>query len=239
MGAWGIRERQSDYGLDLLGTIVGTQLKAVDFAIFNTAEAIELLRQDIMEDIKRTNRGCPPEGLDCYINANFPRDFTHAALLIAECLADYYRTEELTVTEYLGKNYDPVDYHKRIVKRLGHDLLNIFSLLIQKVEYDAYDHDNKFNHRLRRDHARQAPQCIHQHNARNEQDHISEHGDDHGVDRLAQGLKIGSNDVDHADQRRGQTDYSQEGRRLCNQRPNSAKAAAKKTPSRISKEAPI
>ena len=75
MGAWGIRERQSDYGLDLLGTIVGTQLKAVDFAIFNTAEAIELLRQDIMEDIKRTNRGCPPERLDCYINANFPPRF--------------------------------------------------------------------------------------------------------------------------------------------------------------------
>ena len=111
MGAWGIRERQSDYGLDLLGTIVGTQLKAVDFAIFNTAEAIELLRQDIMEDIKRTNRGCPPEGLDCYINANFPRDFTHAALLIAECLADYYRTGELIVTEYVGENYDPVDHH--------------------------------------------------------------------------------------------------------------------------------
>ena len=104
MGAWGIRERQSDYGLDLLGTIVGTQLKAVDFAIFNTSEAIELLRQDIMEDIKRTNRGCPPEGLDCYINANFPRDFTHAALLIAECLADYYRTGELIVTEYVGKS---------------------------------------------------------------------------------------------------------------------------------------
>ena len=111
MGAWGIRERQSDYGLDLLGTIVGTQLKAVDFAIFNTAEAIELLRQDIMEDIKRTNRGCPPERLDCYINANFPRDFTHAALLIAECLADYYRTGELIITEYVGENYDPVDHH--------------------------------------------------------------------------------------------------------------------------------
>lgn len=62
MGAWGIRERQSDYGLDLLGTIVGTQLKAVDFAIFNTAEAIELLRQDIMEDIKRTNRAVPRRG---------------------------------------------------------------------------------------------------------------------------------------------------------------------------------
>ena len=79
MGAWGIRERQSDYGLDLLGTIVGTQLKAVDFAIFNTAEAIELLRQDIMEDIKRTNRGCPPEGLDCYIKESLRAEMVGGA----------------------------------------------------------------------------------------------------------------------------------------------------------------
>ncbi len=32
MGAWGITMRQSDYGLDLLGTIVDTQLKQVNFA---------------------------------------------------------------------------------------------------------------------------------------------------------------------------------------------------------------
>ncbi len=43
MGAWGILERQSDYGLDLLDTITATQLKAADFAIFHVAEAIELL----------------------------------------------------------------------------------------------------------------------------------------------------------------------------------------------------
>ena len=31
MGTWDITMRQSDYGLDLLGTIVGTELKVADF----------------------------------------------------------------------------------------------------------------------------------------------------------------------------------------------------------------
>ena len=59
MGSWGITMRQSDYGLDLLGTIVDTQLKAANFATFNVAEAIDVLRQDILEEIKRANRDCP------------------------------------------------------------------------------------------------------------------------------------------------------------------------------------
>ena len=33
MGSWGITMRQSDYGLDLLGTIVNTRLKTVDFQL--------------------------------------------------------------------------------------------------------------------------------------------------------------------------------------------------------------
>lgn len=37
-GPWGITERQNDYGLDLLGTIVDTQLKQAAFAAFNMAE---------------------------------------------------------------------------------------------------------------------------------------------------------------------------------------------------------
>ena len=32
-------------------------------------------------------------------------------MLIAECLADYYRTGELVVYEYVGKTYDPVEHH--------------------------------------------------------------------------------------------------------------------------------
>lgn len=108
MGAWGITMRQSDYGLDLLGIVVETQLKKENFSTFTVAEAMDVLRQDILKDIKRANRGCPPEELDYYINANFPQGFTQAALLIAECLADYYRTGELIVTEYVGEKYDPV-----------------------------------------------------------------------------------------------------------------------------------
>ena len=34
MGSWGVNMRQSDYGLDLLGTIVDTQLKTVNFLTF-------------------------------------------------------------------------------------------------------------------------------------------------------------------------------------------------------------
>ena len=57
MGSWGITMRQSDYGLDLLGTIVNTQLKAADFNIFNVTDALETIKADIMEEIRRTNRG--------------------------------------------------------------------------------------------------------------------------------------------------------------------------------------
>ena len=53
MGSLGITERESDYGLDLLGTIVATQLKAVDFATFNVADALEVIKADIMEEIRK------------------------------------------------------------------------------------------------------------------------------------------------------------------------------------------
>lgn len=39
------------------------------------------------------------------------RNFTHAAVLIAECLAAYYRTGELVVFDYGGENYNPVEHH--------------------------------------------------------------------------------------------------------------------------------
>ena len=111
MGSWGITMRESDYGLDLLGVIVGTQLKAAGFSSFSVAEALEVIKADIMEEIRRANRGCSAEDLVFYFSENFPRNFTQGALLIAECLADYYRTGDLVVYEYVGKNYDPVEHH--------------------------------------------------------------------------------------------------------------------------------
>ena len=98
MGSWGITMRQSDYGLDLLGTIIDTQLKEADFAAFDVADALEVIKTDIMEEIRRANRGCSAADLVFYFGENFPQSFTQGALLIAECLSDYYHTGKLKVS---------------------------------------------------------------------------------------------------------------------------------------------
>lgn len=140
MGSWGITERQSDYGLDLLGTIVDTQLKQADFAIFNAAEALEVIKADILNEIRQGNRGCSAEDLIFYIGANFRQYFTHGAILVAECLADYYRTGELTVTEYVGETYDPVDHHIKEVVVTPADLNILLDELqsVQNPEHGIY-----------------------------------------------------------------------------------------------------
>ena len=140
MGSWGIPERESDYGLDLLGTIVAMQLKAVDFATVNVADALEIIKTDIMEEIRQANRGCSAEDLVFYFSENFPKNFTHGALLIAECLADYYRTGELIVTEYVGENYDPVDHHIKEITVTDAELKILLDELrkVQDPEHEVY-----------------------------------------------------------------------------------------------------
>ena len=68
--------RESDYSLDLLSILVEEQLNPVRFAYFGTAKAIELLRQNNLEELKHCNRKCPQKKLDFYIEINFPQDFT-------------------------------------------------------------------------------------------------------------------------------------------------------------------
>ena len=140
MGAWGITERESDYGLDLLGTIVAKQLKAVDFATFNVMDALEIIKADIMEEIRKANRGYSAEDLVFYFGISFPQNFTHGALLIAECLADYYRTGELIVTEYVGENYDPVDHHIKEITVTNAELKILLDELrkVQDPEHEVY-----------------------------------------------------------------------------------------------------
>ena len=140
MGAWGVTERESDYGLDLLGTIIATRLKAVDFATFNVADAIDAITANIMEEIRKAHQGASSETLVYYFGISFPQNFTHGALLVAECLYDYYRTGELIVTEYVGKNCDPVDHHiKDFVVTLG-DLKILLDELqsVQNPEHELY-----------------------------------------------------------------------------------------------------
>ena len=140
MGSWGITMRESDYGLDLLGTIVNTQLKAVDFSTFTVADALEVIKADIMEEIRLANRGCSAADLVFYFSENFPHNFTQGALLIAECLADYYRTGELVVYDYVGENYDPVEHRIRefVVTKADLQLLLEELQSIQNSEHWLY-----------------------------------------------------------------------------------------------------
>lgn len=60
--------------------------------------------------------------------------------MVAECLADYYRTGKLIVTEYVGKTCDPVDHHiKEVVVTLD-DLKILLDELksVQNPEYWKY-----------------------------------------------------------------------------------------------------
>ena len=140
MGSWGITERQSDYGLDLLRSISKTKLKQTGFATFNVADALDVVTADIMEEIRRANRGCSAENLVFYFGISFPQNFTHGALLIAECLADYYRTGELIVTEYVGENCDPVNHHIKKFVVTSDDLKILLDELqsVQNPKHELY-----------------------------------------------------------------------------------------------------
>ena len=83
MGSWGITMRQSDYGLDLLGTIVDTRLKTADFLSFHVADALELIKTVIIEEIRHSTRGYSSANLVSFFSKNFPRSFTQGGA--ADC----------------------------------------------------------------------------------------------------------------------------------------------------------
>ena len=61
MGSWGITMRQSDYGLELLGTIVDAQLKAVNFLTF--MESFKVMVNDTPADFYLDNDATTANGL--------------------------------------------------------------------------------------------------------------------------------------------------------------------------------
>ncbi len=140
MGAWGITVRQSDDGLDLLDTIVMEQLRKVNFAVFNVSEAITLLNQTIQEEIEQYKQKPPSKTTDFYISNSLMHNFTNAAILVAECLYDYYQTGELVVYDYVGELYDPIEYHIKNLVVTGNDLLPLLAELesVQSPEHWKY-----------------------------------------------------------------------------------------------------
>ena len=140
MGAWGILERQSDNGLDLLGIIVAEQLRKVDFATFNVAEAVKLLNEDTQNEIEQYRQKPPSEITEFYINESLMHNFTHAAVLVAECLAEYYQTGELVIYDYVGENYDPVEHRVKDFIVTSADLQSLLEVLqsVQNPEHWRY-----------------------------------------------------------------------------------------------------
>ena len=140
MGAWGITVRQSDDGLDLLDTIVAGQLRKVDFSAFNVSEAIVLLNQTIQEEIEQYRQKPPSKITDSYISETLMHNFTNAAILVAECLYDYYQTGELVVYDYVGENYDSIEHHIKNFIVTGNDLPPLLAELesVQSPEHWKY-----------------------------------------------------------------------------------------------------
>ncbi len=133
MGAWGILERQSDDGLDLLSIIVEEHLRKVDFAAFNVSEAVRLVNQDTQNEIEQCQQKPPSRTTERYINETLMHYFTHAAVLIAECLADYYRSGELIIYDYVGESYTPVEHRVKDFIVTTTDLQSLLDEL-QKVQ---------------------------------------------------------------------------------------------------------
>ncbi len=140
MGAWGITERESDEGLDNLDLITVEQLQENGFAFFDVEKALALLRHQILGQIELANRGCPPEKLGFYVSQSYPRAFTHAALLLAECVGDYYRSGELIVDEYIRESdqYKPRAIKKFIIKNAELQVLLQELQRVQNPRHEIY-----------------------------------------------------------------------------------------------------
>ena len=100
MGSWGIEIKQSDYGLDLLMELVREQLAPDGFQIFNVPLALKTLRAFCKEALATTY--APGNRLNHlselrYMWMSF---YDPAYLLIADCVAEFYRTGVLAVDDH-------------------------------------------------------------------------------------------------------------------------------------------
>ena len=140
MGAWGIWERQSDNGLDLLGIIIAEHLRKVNFAAFNVSEAVRVVNQYTSNEIEKYRQRPPSERTEWYINEVLMHDFTHVAVLVAECLAEYYQTGELVIYDYVGENCDPVQHCIKNFIVTSADLQSLLEVLqsVQNPEHWRY-----------------------------------------------------------------------------------------------------
>ena len=100
MGSWGLRVHKSDRGLDYLGLVKITILKQHGCRFFDVPVIMEHLKNHIIDEIKYANRGCSEEDMEECIGSNFPIDYSYAVLLVAECLAEYFKKGKYFIHDY-------------------------------------------------------------------------------------------------------------------------------------------
>ena len=110
MGAWGIKAHECDSCLDMLTVVKRNILTPIDFMHFDVAVILDYLKDHIIEQIKKTSKGCSKEMMEFYIEVIFPQEYNDAVFLVAECLTDYIQNGE-----YLIYDYD-VNIERKITK---------------------------------------------------------------------------------------------------------------------------
>ena len=102
MGSWGVRARESDYGLDLLARIETEHLKPIEFKHFDVKGIMEFCKNHIIDGIRRENEPYLKEGEDVqyYIDANLPDRYDTVVQLVAECLAEYAQNGVFIIWDY-------------------------------------------------------------------------------------------------------------------------------------------
>jgi len=133
MGAWGIKSRESDCGLDFLALIADRNFKKIDFREFDINNAMELLKKDITDEINYTNRGCSEEKMKFYFDEMFPERYAEAVLLVTECLAEFLKNGEF-VFDYYEQKKAAVEKRIATFVYTSDDLKNLLSDLRTAIE---------------------------------------------------------------------------------------------------------
>lgn len=114
MGAWGVTATEDDDCLDLLDIVKRNYLIPKNFQYFNVKEIIELLKQSIIDEIIKTNKGCSKEEINFYIKANFQNNYNYVILLVSDCLMNYFLDHKLIIDIFDG-NY--INCHEKEITK--------------------------------------------------------------------------------------------------------------------------
>lgn len=130
MGSWGIKIRESDYGLDLLAVLVRERFAPNEFTAFDVSQALKSLRAFCKESLASTygagNRmNHLPELTYMWMSFYDP-----AYLLVADCVAEFCRTGALVIDDY---DKDTGEYAPKVICEM-HITQRKLHLLLVKLE---------------------------------------------------------------------------------------------------------